>query len=501
VINASNLHSKTRVKDEVATGGRTLVSEPVPRVLVVDDEEMICQQLERLYRQSGYEVEVAYSAEEALGIFERGEIDLVVTDIRLPGLSGVEFTGRVQERAPDVPVIVVTGHADIETAVEVLKLGASDYIVKPFSATAIQESTRVVLERARVFMEIRHLRRVLRDSGEFGGMLSKTPEMHQVFEVIRMVSGTDMTVLVEGETGTGKELVARAVHYQSGRRGGPFVTINCAGFPEGLLESELFGYERGAFTGADQARAGKIELAERGTLFLDEIESISLGMQAKLLRVLEEQKIQRLGGSREIRVDMRVIAASNVPVQDLVAQGKMRSDFYYRINVIPVHLMPLRERREDIALLVQDFLHHHPLAVEKRITGMSRSAMERLMRHEWPGNIRELQNVLERAIVLTTGRVIERVDVPEEGKAERGRGAQSSVSLREWLEEQEKSYLNQQLELYGGRVGLTAKSCGVDIKTLYRKMRLYGLDKKLFQNKIAAGEKAVTPSGEGVTRD
>ncbi|MBI3304174.1 MAG: sigma-54-dependent Fis family transcriptional regulator [Deltaproteobacteria bacterium] len=461
----------------------SLDSSPIPCILVVDDDPLICQQLERLYTLSGYTVVIASSGEEAMERLEAGDIDLVISDIRLPGLSGVELTEWIQCECPDVPVIVVTGHADIGNAVDVLKLGASDYIVKPFAAAAIQESTRTVLEKAWVFTEIRHLRRTLKDRYEFGGMLSKTPEMHRVFEAIRMVSGTDVTVLVEGETGTGKELVASAVHLQSARRKGPFVPINCAGVPETLLESELFGYERGAFTGADQARSGKIELAHGGTLFLDEIESMSLAMQAKLLLVLQDQKVQRLGGSRRVQIDMRVIAASNVPLEELVAQGHMRSDFYYRINVIPIRLIPLRQRRQDVPLLVQDFLHHHPLALRKRISGLTPQAMGQLMQYSWPGNVRELQNVMERAIVLTSGRMIERVDLPETGLVVRGENKRISptLPLREWLNEQEKQYLIQQLESCGGKISVAARSCGVDVKTLYRKMRQHGLNKRVFR--------------------
>src|SRR3972149_1985623 len=290
------------------------------QILVVDDEEIICQQLQRLYSYSGYAVQIADSAEAALQRLEKKDIDLVVTDVRLPGMSGVDLTREIKRHYSDVPVIVMTGHAAIDCAVEVLKNGASDFIVKPFNAEAIQESTRAALEKARVFIEIRNLRRDLKGGGEFGGMLSRTAEMHRVFEIIRMVAPTDMTVLVEGETGTGKELVANAIHYHSPRRGGPFATINCAGFPESLLESELFGYEQGAFTGAERTRAGKIELAHGGTLFLDEIESTSLLMQSKLLRVLEDQKVQRLGGNLQIHVDMRGIAASHIPPEGLVPQ-------------------------------------------------------------------------------------------------------------------------------------------------------------------------------------
>jgi DNA-binding NtrC family response regulator len=484
-MNEKSASLASRFKEPETDSRKASVAEPIPRILVVDDEPMICQQLDRLYIHTGYEVEVVYSAEEALNRLEVRNIDLVVTDIRLGGMSGIELTKRIQEIYPDVPVIVITGYADVNTAVEVLKLGADDYIVKPFSAAAIQESTRLVLEKARVFTEIRHLRRSLQDRYEFGSMLSKKPEMHKVFETIRLVSGTDMTVLVEGETGTGKELVARAIHYHGPRREGPFVTINCSGFPETLLESELFGHERGAFTGADQSRPGKIEMAHGGTLFLDEIESMSLAMQAKLLRVLEDQKVQRLGSRDWVHISMRVIAASNVPLQDLLARGQVRRDFYYRINVIPIYLIPLRQRLEDIPLLVQNFLRHHPVAVQKGITGVANIAMSQLMDYSWPGNVRELQNVLERAIVLTMGPVIEDMDLPQMDSSARPNRQKSSpsVSLRQWLKQQEKQYLLEQLEACGGRIGRTARDCGVDIKTLYRKMRMHGLDKKAFQQR------------------
>ncbi len=471
-----------------------------PHILVVDDEEIICQQLQRLYTYSDYEVEVAHSGEAALERLEKRDIDLVVTDIRLPGISGVDLTSEIKKRYPDVPVIVITGHAAIDCAVEVLKSGASDFIVKPFGAEAIQESTKAALEKARVFIEIRQLRRTLKGGGEFGGMLSRTPEMHHVFEIVRMVAPTDMTVLVEGETGTGKELIASAIHYDSPRRDGPFATINCAGFPETLLESELFGYEQGAFTGAERARAGKIELAHGGTLFLDEIESMSLLMQSKLLRVLEDQKVQRLGGNRPIQVDMRVIAASNVPLEVLISQGKMRSDFYYRINVIPIRLLPLRDRREDIPLLVDDFLRHHRVAIQKAITGMSRGAMTRLTQYHWPGNIRELQNILEKAIVMTSGAVIEKIEMPTLSPVAEDRRAPdpSANTLDEWLMEQEKHYLIQQLGSYGGKIAVTAKNSGLGIRTLTRKMRLYGLQKKDFRPKA---DQDVQPVKESVSNN
>jgi DNA-binding NtrC family response regulator len=462
----------------------------IPNVLVVDDDETIRGQLVRLYTHTGYTVVPVASAEDALTELGKGNIDFVISDIKLPGLSGIDLITNMQENFPDVPVIAITGFKDIDTAVNVLKHGAVDFVVKPFDLGAVQESTRLALDKTRVYMEIRHLRRGLKNGSEFGGMLSKTAEMHRMFEIIRMVAPTVMTVSIEGETGTGKELVASAVHYHSGRRDKPFVTINCAGFPESLLESELFGYERGAFTGAVQSKAGKIELAHGGTLFLDEIESISIVMQGKLLRVLEDQKVQRLGGSSNIHVDMRVITATNVPLKQLVAAGKMRSDFYYRVNVIPIHLIPLHQRKVDIPLLVQDFLHRHPVATGKGITSISKQAMRRLLDYPWPGNIRELQNVLERAIVLNAGRTIEAVDLPEVGLDvhQSKSGNTFSAPLNQWLQEKEKQYLAQKLDDFGGNVGLTAKSCRIGVRTLSRKMRNYGLDKRLFKQKNDAAK-------------
>ena len=461
----------------------------VPHILIVDDDELISSGLELVLLESGYTVSTCRKASEALAELEKEHIDLVLTDVCLPGMSGVELTRRILERWADVPIIVITGFSEIEIAVEVLKLGARDFIRKPFTPAAIQESVRVVLEQSRVFVDIRHMRNELKERCEFGGMLSRTTEMHRVFETIRMVAETDATVVIEGETGTGKELVATAIHHQSRRKEGPFVAINCAGVPETLLESELFGYERGAFTGADYARAGKIELAHGGTLFLDEIESMPLSMQAKLLLVLENQNVQRLGSNRSTKIDMRVVAATNVPIKDLKNQGLMRSDFYYRLNVVLIPLLPLRSRIDDIPLLVQDFIRHQPIAKRKNITKVSTVTMNRLLSYDWPGNIRELQNVLEKALVLSRSRIIENVELPDA----RSNAETASVPplplevpyaeegpLEEWIREQERAYLIRRLEASGGRIDLTAKSCGIDVRTIHRKMRLHGLDKKDF---------------------
>jgi len=460
----------------------------MPHILVVDDDDRICQFLKQLLVESGYAVSTCGQGSEALEELEKEHLDLVLTDVRLPGMSGVELTKRIIERWADMSVIVMTGFGEIEIAVEVLKLGASDFIRKPFSAAGIQEAVKTVLEQSRVFVDIRHLRNELNGKCEFGGMLSRTNEMHRVFETIRMVAETDVTVVVEGETGTGKDLVARAIHHQSSRKKGPFVTINCAGVPEALLESELFGYERGAFTGADCARPGKIELVDGGTLFLDEIESMPLTMQAKLLVVLETKKVQRLGSHRYAEIDMRVVAATNIPLKKLIRKGAMRTDFYYRLNVVLIPLLPLRRRVEDIPLLAQDFLRHHPIAMRKNISNISSQAMERLMCYDWPGNVRELQNVLEKAFVLCRSRVIETVELPDSSLDAQPRRKTKSIEvpvaeeapLEKWVKEQERMYLIRRLRAFRGRIGPTAISCGVDVKTIYRKMRLYGLDKKDF---------------------
>lgn len=457
----------------------------IPHILIVEDDPVLGGLLARFYERSGYTAVSVGSGEEALALLEHKNIDFCITDINLPGMNGTELVANIKENFHDVPVMAITGYSDIDIAINVLKNGACDFVIKPFDLATLQESTRIALEKTHIDMEMRHLRRSLKEGYEFRGMLSKTPEMHRIFEIIRAVAPTEMTVSIEGETGTGKELLANAVHSHSGRRNKPFVTINCAGFPESLLESELFGYEKGAFTGAVQSKSGKIELAHGGTLFLDEIESMSLVMQGKLLRVLEDQHVQRLGGHGSIHVDMRVITATNVPLKELVAAGKMRSDFYYRVNVIPIHLIPLRQRRVDIPILVHHFLRNHPVGIQKGINSVSKKALRFLSDYPWPGNIRELQNVLERAIVLNAGHTIHDVDLPEIPNHSALRASESDVSipLKQWLVAKEKQYLAQKLNDLGGNVGLTAKSCRIGTRTLSRKMHQYGLNKAVFKQK------------------
>src|SRR5262245_22198946 len=455
---------------------------PVPKLLVVDDDPIICRQLERLYVQSGYAVITAASAEAGVRCLAADDIDFVGPDIRSTGMDGVQFISYVQQAYPQLPVIAITGYADIQTAVEVLKLGVSDFVVKPFDLVAVLESTRRALESSKLNMEVRHLRRWLKERFQFSNMLSQTPEMHRAFELIRMAALTDVTVLIHGETGTGKELVANTIHHHSERRRKPFVTINCSAFPESLLESELFGHEKNVVTGANESKQGKIALADGGTLFLDEIENMSLTMQAKMLRVLEERNVCRLGGSRSLPVDLRIIAATHVSPTNLVEEGKLRADFCHRTNGILIHLLPLRKRSVDTPLLVQNFLHHHPVARSKKIVDVSKKVMGQLMNYSWPGNIRELQNVLECAIVLAHGRIIEEVKLPQITiNDNRENNKIASATLRQWLREKEKDYLSRRLADLGGNVVLTAKMCRIGVRTLSRKMRLYGLDRKPFK--------------------
>ncbi len=454
------------------------------RVLVVDDDPLIRHQLARLYAAHGFSVDAAVDAEEALSALTQRAYSLVLLDLLMPGRDGASLLHEIRVRWPAIDVIMVTGHGSIRGAVETMRQGAVDYITKPFESEEILLATQRVLERRRLIDEIQYLRDRLSDRTRFANMVSRNPVMREVFALVAALAETDSTVVVIGESGTGKELVARALHFQGRRKEGPFVAINCAAIPENLLESELFGYEKGAFTGATADRVGKIELANGGTLFLDEVESIPLSMQAKLLRVLEERAVERLGGNRRIAVDMRVVAASNEDLGKAVAEGRMRQDFYYRIHVVPVHLPPLRDRREDIPLLVSEFLQNHPLAREKGVTSVSESAMQQLLQHDWPGNVRELWNVLERAVLIASGGRIERVEVGVRLSADLSKVWRSGTAqgpLREHLRQAEKEYLLTVLGQFQGNIVQAARFAGVDQATLHRKLRAHGIEAAPFR--------------------
>ena len=457
------------------------------RILIVDDDPLICRQLEDLYTSQQYLVSSAGNASEALRLLGEHDFSLAVVDLRIPGTDGIGLTREIKEHWPDLDVIMITGYASIKGAVEAIKQGASDYITKPFQKEEILLATEKVLEKRRLLDEINYLRNQLSNRYSFANIVSRNRVMHEIFESIEVLAQNDATVLITGESGTGKELVARAVHFQGKRKSGRFVAINCAAFPDTLLESELFGYERGAFTGAVHDRVGKIELSSGGTLFLDEIESITLNMQLKLLRVLEEREVERLGGNRKVKVNMRVIAATNVELTELVADGRMREDFFYRINVVPIRIPPLRDRIEDIPLLVSEFLRNSEMARERGITRVSNKALSELMGFHWPGNVRELGNVLERAILRTTGPVIREVDLPGAGKRKDiesiRRTYDYEVPLKEYLRRAEKDYLSHVLKKNRGSINLSAKHALVDAATLHRKMKLHTLQREDFRGR------------------
>jgi two-component system, NtrC family, response regulator PilR len=381
------------------------------RVLVVDDEAGMRDFLSILLRKEGYGVSVADGAEKALEMASRGEFDLVISDISMPGLSGIDVLRQARAASPDTPVILITAYASTETAVEALKLGAYDYLIKPFDVEELKAVVRNALEKRRLETENRFLKRELKVKGRLDDLVGDSPRMHEVMEMIERIAPTHSTVLVCGESGTGKELAARAIHARSPRHDRPFVSINCGAMPDELLESELFGHARGSFTGAITAKKGLFEVADGGTLFLDEIGDTTPAMQVKLLRVLQERRIRRVGGTDETEVNVRVLAATNQDLEQLVRDRRFREDLYYRINVIQIKMPPLREKREDIPRLAAHFLQKYGALMSKRVTQLDADALRQLQDHDWPGNVRELENVIERAVALTQGEVVTRAEL------------------------------------------------------------------------------------------
>lgn len=454
-------------------------------VLIVEDHDRLREQLGNFYEQEGFRVVTASNGEEGISKLAQEKFSIVVSDVKMPGMDGFQLARHVREKCPDTDVILITAFGNIGQAVEAMKLGASDYITKPFQPEAIRLVSEKLIEKRRLQEEVRELRLRVQEGQSLEGIISKSPKMAKIFELVRSLAETDSGVMITGETGTGKELVSRAIHSLSRRKTKNFVAINCGAFPESLLESELFGYEKGAFTGAMQNRAGKIEIAEGGTLFLDEIETMALPMQVKLLRVLQEREVERLGGNRKLKVDMRVIAATNVDLSLCLARGTLREDFYYRINVIPLQLPPLRDRLEDLPLLINHILGKHPVARERVIRQVSPDVLDRMLAYRWPGNIRELENIMERAIVKCSGETITEVDLPEApGRVTTNSRATVdtvNLTLKQWLLKSEKDYLRGLLIKHEGSISATAVEAKVDNKTLYRKMKRHGLQKESFK--------------------
>ncbi len=449
------------------------------RILVVDDEEKIRQSLSGILADEGYEVLEARDGPQALKQMETDPPDLVLLDIWMPGMDGMEILERIKGPAPSLPVIMISGHANIELAVRAVKLGAYDFIEKPLSLEKVLLTVNNALVFSKLEQENRALRQEIQKKYEIVG---NSPEIQQLKEQIKIVAPTNGWVLITGENGTGKELVARGIHDLSLRADKPFVEVNCAAIPEELIESELFGHEKGSFTGALTKRRGKFDLANEGTIFLDEIADMSLKTQAKILRILQEQKFERVGGSEMIYVEVRVIAATNRDLKDEILKGKFREDLYYRLNVIPIAVPPLRERKVDIPLLVEHFISNFCLENHKELKKMTPEAMDFMSSYHWPGNVRELKNLVERMVIMTRGNVIEGKDVPAPIREQKRPSVEPSYfeydMLKDARREFEKRFIMKKLAENDENISKTAEVIGIERSNLHRKIKSYGIEMK-----------------------
>ena len=454
------------------------------RILIVDDEAFIRENLERILAEDGYRPLSAADGDEALRQVSEAEVDLVLLDLNLGPRSGLEVLAALRDIDPELLVIIITGYGTVESAVEALKMGAYDYIKKPFKADAIRLIVKLALETRSLRREVRHLRRESKAPPADLEMIGTSPAMLQVYHQVREVAKHETaTVLITGESGTGKELVARAVHDLSRRKERPFVEINCGSLPFNLLETELFGHERGAFTDAKTRKIGLFEEASGGTIFLDEIGEMDMGLQVKLLRVLEDRRIRRLGGTRNIDIDARVVAATNRDLKRAIAAREFREDLYYRLNVFPIHLPPLRERREDIPPLLDHFLKRFSREFHKNIREVSRDALDLLMRYHWPGNVRELRNLVERICIMQQDEVIRPEVLPKEIFGENPRRAEgiptdippAGIDLEKLVENLERELIGKALTITGGNVAKTARLLNVARGTLRYKLEKYRL--------------------------
>lgn len=444
-------------------------------ILVIDDQESMRDSCQQTLSRSGYCVETAENGEKGLEILKKTSHDLVILDLKMPGLNGLEVLGKIKEDDPEIVVVVITGHATIESAVEAMKKGAYDFIPKPF----VPESLRVIVKRALNSRELTLENVLLRNELKAGLgsdiIIGSDKSMKAIEQLVKKVGPTDATVLITGQSGTGKEVIARAVHRCSDRNNKPFVAVDCGSLVESLFESELFGHVKGSFTGAVATKYGRFELANGGTLFFDEIGNVSLNVQTKLLRVLQEREITKVGNSQIVKVDVRIIAATNKDLSEAVKAGTFRDDLFYRLSVVPITLPPLCERRGDIPLLANNFLAKYNKKRGRNIKAISDRAMKALVEYDWPGNVRELENAIERAIVLTESDVIEPADLLYYGlTVEASSEADSSKNKR--LVDVEKEHIMKTLRTFDGHKGKTAEALGVDRKTLRTKLRTYGIE-------------------------
>jgi len=444
------------------------------RILVLDDEEMIRDLLREAFVKKNFRVDTVSNGAEALRKIEENAYDLLVTDLRLPDISGMEILTRAKKMHSDLGIIIITAYGSIKNAVKAMKKGAFDYITKPFDLDEMELVVEKFFEYKNLVDENQYLRSELDKKFSFENIVGKSEPMQRVFECIRMVAKSKATVLIQGASGTGKELVARAIHYNSDRRQAPFITTNCAALPEGLVESELFGHEKGAFTGAYRTKKGRFEMADGGTLLLDEVSEISFGLQAKLLRVLQEREIERVGGMKLIPVDVRIIATTNKDLQKEVEDGRFREDLFYRLNVVPIKLPLISERREDIPLLIQHFVKKYTSENGNTIKGISEAAMKMLSQRDWPGNVREIENCIERAVVMCEPNIEILNNNHFFLQDQVATGEQLSVQLSNMtLYEAEKSLILQTLKEQDHNRTKTADLLGISVRTLRNKLHEY----------------------------
>ena len=442
------------------------------RILIVDDDPDMRQVLQDILLDQAYQVEIAQNGDEALQKLTTSSFSIVLTDLRMKGMDGLELLQQVTKKHPESNLIMMTAFGTVETAVEAMKQGAFDYLTKPIKTEELLVTVDKAMREALLRREVEQLRKQVRREFSFDQILGKSKPMREVFDLIRRVADSQTNILITGESGTGKELVAKAIHFNSLRQSGPFVPVNCAAIPEQLLESELFGHVRGAFTDAKSDKRGLFEEAQEGTLFLDEISEMPMMLQAKLLRAVQEREIRRVGATRSVPIDVRIIAATNVKLVEEVKAKKFREDLYYRLNVIEIRLPPLRERKEDIPILVQGLLNKSVAAQQKSVHEVTETGLARLLDYQWPGNVRELENVIERAATLCQGQQITLEDLPPVIREVRGEGQmiEDAVDRLLPLAELEQAYIRRILEKMGGNKYQAAQVLGIDRKTLYRKL-------------------------------
>jgi DNA-binding NtrC family response regulator len=447
------------------------------RIVVVDDEPAQRELIGGFLRKQGHEVFLAGNGLDALALVRERQVDLVLSDCRMPAMSGPELVLGIKAVNPEIPLILMTAYGTVETAVQAMKDGAADYLTKPLDLEELLVRLARVAERTRLKSEVRELQRRLVERHRLEGIIGESGRMQEVLALVTRIAPSDATVLVRGESGTGKELVARAIHFNSLRANGPLVTLNCAALPEQLLESELFGHEKGAFTGAVAQRKGRFETADEGSIFLDEIGDLSPALQVKLLRVLQERQFERLGSSRTLTVDVRVIAATNKDLESAMRAGTFREDLYYRLNVVTIQIPPLRDRREDIPLLLDHFLRKFAEKNRRNVTGLTAAARDALLKYEYPGNVRELENIAERAVLLCRGQVIDLEDLPATVRpGQRSAADPLPKDLPDVLAEIERQAIQSALERTGGIQTQAAEALGISERVLRYKMKKYGLE-------------------------